>query len=164
VELTAIAEAARGANDVGLGAVAEKLDRALEEVAGATEALLMMLAAGKIDEALAGATPYLRAFGLTLGGAYLTKGVLAGRDAAGAAAAGDADAAVAGDAAGKVAAAGTAGAAGAAGAASDGRTATRLALARFFADNHLGEVGPLADSVCHGGKSVIGAAPELFAV
>ncbi|MBA3518106.1 MAG: acyl-CoA dehydrogenase C-terminal domain-containing protein, partial [Rhizobiales bacterium] len=39
--------------------------------------LLSCLETGKATEALAGATPYLRLFGLAAGGAYLAKGALA---------------------------------------------------------------------------------------
>ncbi|HSO46493.1 MAG TPA: acyl-CoA dehydrogenase C-terminal domain-containing protein, partial [Rhizobiaceae bacterium] len=39
--------------------------------------LLAALSAGRMDEALAGATPYLRLFGIAAGGAYLAKAGLA---------------------------------------------------------------------------------------
>ncbi len=52
---------------------AELLDNALNEVEEATNWLLTQLSDGKLDEALAGSTPYLRLFGLASGGCYLAK-------------------------------------------------------------------------------------------
>ena len=50
---------------------------ALDDLEAATAHLLALLEAGRTAEALAGATPYLRLFGLAAGGAYLAKGALA---------------------------------------------------------------------------------------
>jgi hypothetical protein len=54
-----------------------RLAASLDDLEAATEHLLGWLAAGKQAQALAGATPYLRLFGLAAGGAYLAKGALA---------------------------------------------------------------------------------------
>ncbi|ORE91224.1 acyl-CoA dehydrogenase [Stappia sp. 22II-S9-Z10] len=87
-ELRQIAEAARGANDLSLAGAARHLDTAIGAVEGAAEALRGALAAGEVDKALAGATPFLRAMGLTAGGAYLVKAALASENEAAAARAG----------------------------------------------------------------------------
>jgi alkylation response protein AidB-like acyl-CoA dehydrogenase len=80
-ELRAIAEKARlragTANAPDLGETGERLAAAIADLEAATEWLLATLAAGRQAEALAGATPYQRLFGLVLTGAYLAKGALA---------------------------------------------------------------------------------------
>jgi acyl-CoA dehydrogenase len=80
-ELRAIAEKARlragTANAPDLGETGERLAAAIADLEAATEWLLATLAAGRQAEALAGATPYHRLFGLVLTGAYLAKGALA---------------------------------------------------------------------------------------
>jgi len=53
------------------------LDSALADLEQATCWLLARLAEGRSAEALAGATPYQRLFGLALTGCYLAKGGLA---------------------------------------------------------------------------------------
>jgi len=72
-ELSGIAEAARGANAPDLGGVAAALDAAIGAVSAAAGKLRAALGAGRTDQALAGASPFLRALGLTAGGAYLAK-------------------------------------------------------------------------------------------
>ena len=81
-ELRAIAEAARGANALSLGQAAGVLDTAIDAVERAAAALRTALAGGELDRALAGATPFLRALGLTAGGAYLAKAAVVGGDGA----------------------------------------------------------------------------------
>jgi hypothetical protein len=80
-ELREIAEKARlragTANAPDLGETGERLAAAIADLEAATEWLLATLAAGRQAEALAGATPYQRLFGLVLTGAYLAKGALA---------------------------------------------------------------------------------------
>ena len=76
-ELRNIVESVRGANHDTFGGTADFLDGALNEVAEATDWILSRLEAGETDAALAGATPYLRLFGLAAGGCYLAKGGLA---------------------------------------------------------------------------------------
>ena len=50
---------------------------ALDDLTEATRFLQKLLADGRSDAALAGATPYLRLFSLAAGGAYLARGGLA---------------------------------------------------------------------------------------
>ncbi|MGA1800879.1 acyl-CoA dehydrogenase [Rhizobium sp. HT1-10] len=76
-EMQAIATAVENSAIEGLGATAGKLQQALADLTAATEWLLAMQAEKRIEEALAGATPYLRLFGLSLTGCYLAKGALA---------------------------------------------------------------------------------------
>ncbi len=77
-ELREIADKVRGANHPEFGDTAGKLTRALDEVETATDWMLAGLKDGRIAEVLAGATPYLRLFGLAAGGAYLAKAGLNG--------------------------------------------------------------------------------------
>ncbi len=79
-ELRAIAEQARGANREDFGQLGMRVAASLDDLEGASSHLLALLQAGKMAEALAGAAPYLRLFGLAVGGAYLAKGALAARD------------------------------------------------------------------------------------
>jgi acyl-CoA dehydrogenase len=80
-ELRADVDALRQSNLPGLGRSADRLDAALNDLEGATRFLQKAQADGKTVEALAGATPYLRLFGLASGGAYLARGAVAGGDA-----------------------------------------------------------------------------------
>jgi len=77
-ELREIVEQVRGSNSAGFGTTAELLDTALDDVEETTDWILNQMAAGEMDQALAGATPYLRQFGLAAGGCYLAKSGLAG--------------------------------------------------------------------------------------
>jgi acyl-CoA dehydrogenase len=79
-ELRMIASAVRASNIGGFGHTAEALSAALDDLQAATDWLLAALAAGKVEDALAGATPYQRLFGLALTGCYLAKGGLAATD------------------------------------------------------------------------------------
>jgi acyl-CoA dehydrogenase len=81
-ELRADAEALRNSNLPGLGRTADRLETALDDMEAATRFLQKALADGRMPEALAGATPYLRLFGLASGGAYLARGAVAGGDVA----------------------------------------------------------------------------------
>ena len=76
-ELKAIAGAVRSSNLDGFGTTADRLDSALADLEQATSWLLARLAESRSAEALAGATPYQRLFGLALTGCYLAKGGLA---------------------------------------------------------------------------------------
>ena len=57
------------------------LEQALDDLREATRYLQNALGDGRTDEALAGATPYLRLFALAAGGAYLARAALADGDA-----------------------------------------------------------------------------------
>ncbi|MBB4576155.1 acyl-CoA dehydrogenase [Rhizobium lentis] len=76
-ELKAIAEAVSRSNLDGFGETAARLDTAISDLEETTAWLLAALADGRAPEALAGATPYQRLFGLVLTGCYLAKGGLA---------------------------------------------------------------------------------------
>ncbi|MBW9115747.1 acyl-CoA dehydrogenase [Rhizobium cauense] len=76
-ELKQIADQVRHSNLDGFGATANRLDAAITDLGEATDWLLAQLRDGKAVEALAGATPYQRLFGLVLTGCYLAKGGLA---------------------------------------------------------------------------------------
>ncbi|RWX65099.1 acyl-CoA dehydrogenase [Mesorhizobium sp. M4B.F.Ca.ET.089.01.1.1] len=78
-ELKAMADAVRTSNIEGFGRTADNLDRALTDLDEATRFLQTLMADGKADAAMAGATPYLRLISLAAGGAYLAQGGLADR-------------------------------------------------------------------------------------
>ncbi|MEM9224348.1 MAG: acyl-CoA dehydrogenase [Pseudomonadota bacterium] len=75
-ELSGIAEAARGANALGLALAAKTLDEAIAAVRSAAADLRAELLRSP-EKALAGASPFLRALATTAGGAYLAKSALA---------------------------------------------------------------------------------------
>jgi len=79
-ELRAIAERAAAVNREDFGQLGARVATGLDDLEGASAHLLALLEAGKNAEALAGAVPYLRLFGLAAGGAYLAKGALASLD------------------------------------------------------------------------------------
>jgi alkylation response protein AidB-like acyl-CoA dehydrogenase len=76
-ELKAVADEVRTSNLQGFGRTAEALDRAYDDLTEATRFLQLLLTEGRLDEAQAGATPYLRLISLAAGGAYLARGGLA---------------------------------------------------------------------------------------
>lgn len=75
-ELREIAAKVRAVNDAAFGETAERLAAAITALEKATDWLLEAQGEYRLAEALAGATPYLRLFGLTLTGAYLAKAAL----------------------------------------------------------------------------------------
>lgn len=77
-ELRAIADEVVSRTE--LGDTAACLSAALDDLDEATLYLQQALTEGRLTEALCGATPYLRLFGLAAGGAYLAKGALNGED------------------------------------------------------------------------------------
>ncbi|WP_157018267.1 acyl-CoA dehydrogenase [Mesorhizobium xinjiangense] len=79
-ELRTDAEAVRASNLPELGRSGEKIAAAIDDLEAATKHLQALLAEGKMQEALAGATPYLRLFSLAAGGAYLGRAAMAGKD------------------------------------------------------------------------------------
>ncbi len=83
-ELKQIADQVRHSNLGGFGATANRLDFAIADLGEATDWLLAQVRDAKVAEALAGATPYQRLFGLVLTGCYLAKGGLAQAPAGGA--------------------------------------------------------------------------------
>ncbi|AHG44301.1 acyl-CoA dehydrogenase [Rhizobium leguminosarum bv. trifolii CB782] len=76
-ELKEIADSVRRSNLDGLGEAAVRLDAAISDLEAASGWLLQTLADNRAAEALSGATPYQRLFGLVLTGCYLAKGALA---------------------------------------------------------------------------------------
>ncbi|CAH2401883.1 acyl-CoA dehydrogenase [Mesorhizobium escarrei] len=76
-ELKAVANQVRTSNLQGFGRTADGLDQALDDLSQASRFLQGLLADGRSDAALAGATPYLRLISLAAGGAYLARGALA---------------------------------------------------------------------------------------
>jgi len=75
-ELRGIVRALKATNDPGLGCTPVRLEEATESLARATEWLLSRLDKGP-DAALAGASPYLRLFGIAAGGCLLGQQALA---------------------------------------------------------------------------------------
>jgi acyl-CoA dehydrogenase len=80
-ELGDIVGQVEASNDPGFGTTASKLRDALSSLDRASRWLLERVATAPND-ALAGATPYLRLFGSALGGCYLASEALAARDEA----------------------------------------------------------------------------------
>ncbi|MCA3586565.1 MAG: acyl-CoA dehydrogenase [Methylocystis sp.] len=76
----AAAEAVSRLNDPAFGKAGQRLREAVDCLERATDWMLKTIAASPA-EALAGATPYLRLFGLAAGGAYLAEAALAAREA-----------------------------------------------------------------------------------
>ncbi|TAY50772.1 acyl-CoA dehydrogenase [Rhizobium leguminosarum] len=76
-ELSEIADGVRRSNLGGFGETAARLDAAIADLEQATAWLMKTLAENSTAEALSGATPYQRLFGLVLTGCYLAKGGLA---------------------------------------------------------------------------------------
>ena len=120
-ELRELVEQVRGANDDGFGNTAELLEAALDDVEATTNWLLENLANGSMDKALAGATPYLRQFGLASGGCYLAKSAMADKDA------------------------------------------SRIGLARYFAENFATECAAIRQTVTTGADSLLAAGEMLKA-
>jgi alkylation response protein AidB-like acyl-CoA dehydrogenase len=76
-ELQSDVETLRESNLPGFGETADRLASALADLDLATRFLQQAQADGRMEEALAGATPYLRLFGLAAGGTLLARGALA---------------------------------------------------------------------------------------
>ena len=77
-ELRGDVEAIRASNLAGFGRSADRIAAALDDLEAATAYLAEQTKAGNVDTALAGATPYLRLFGLAAGGAYLARAAVSG--------------------------------------------------------------------------------------
>ncbi|WP_271893015.1 acyl-CoA dehydrogenase family protein [Candidatus Phyllobacterium onerii] len=75
-ELRAVAEAVAASNSVDFGQTGQRLLAGLDDLEAASLWLQQALASGEISAAFAGATPYLRLFGLAAGATYLAKGAL----------------------------------------------------------------------------------------
>ncbi|MCT4656084.1 MAG: acyl-CoA dehydrogenase [Cohaesibacter sp.] len=80
VEMGIWAKKAAESDDDSLALCGDEMTESLEDLNFATEWLLSGMKEGKMNQVLAGATPFLRLFGLTLGGILMIKGALAARD------------------------------------------------------------------------------------
>ena len=76
VELGSWAKKAAESDEPSLSDAGEELTESLEDLNFTTEWLLSSLKSGHIERALAGATPFQRMFGITLGGCLMLKGAL----------------------------------------------------------------------------------------
>jgi alkylation response protein AidB-like acyl-CoA dehydrogenase len=76
-DLAGIAAATRASNRVTLGSGGARLEAAVAALRAATDFMIAAEAAGRTGDALAGATAYLRLFGLAMSGGLLLRGVLA---------------------------------------------------------------------------------------
>ena len=119
-ELAATVAALRTSNLEGFGRTADRLEGALDDLSQATRFMQKQTAEGRMQTALAGATPYLRLFALASGSVYLARGALASR------------------------------------------SAERIALCRFFAENLAGETRALRERVTDGAESLAAAAASLI--
>ncbi|MCA3600780.1 MAG: acyl-CoA dehydrogenase [Methylobacterium sp.] len=114
--------AARAINHPAFARIGHRLEKGLDALDRATDFMLASLGS-KPNDALAGATPYLRLFGLVAGGAYLADQALAAH---------------AGLGAGET----------------DPRHRTRIADARFFAENLVTAASGLETTILEGADSV----------
>jgi alkylation response protein AidB-like acyl-CoA dehydrogenase len=122
-ELRGIVGAVNTTNDPALGWTGMRLEEAVESLARATSWMLAHLD-NDTDQALAGATPYLRLFGVTTGGCLLAQQALAALRLG-----------------------------------ADG--ASRIALARFFAENFSVQAAGLERTVVEGAPGLIAADAAL---
>src|SRR5262245_15959581 len=76
-ELQKTVEEVRASNRPEFGRMGERLGETVAALAEATRWIGANLAQNKLEPAMAGATPYLRLFGLAAGGIYLARGALA---------------------------------------------------------------------------------------
>jgi hypothetical protein len=76
-ELQKTVEDVRASNRPEFGRMGERLGETVAALAEATRWIGANLAQNKLDAAMAGATPYLRLFGLAAGGIYLARSALA---------------------------------------------------------------------------------------
>jgi acyl-CoA dehydrogenase len=120
-ELSEVVDALRDSNLDGFGRTADNLEAALKDFLDATLFLQEQVSDGGLQQALAGATPYLRLFALAAGGVYLAKGAIADKSAG------------------------------------------RIALCRFFAENLVGETRALKERASLGAESLAAAATALVA-
>ncbi|MBZ9654209.1 acyl-CoA dehydrogenase family protein [Phyllobacterium lublinensis] len=79
-ELRSQAEKVAASNNPDFGETGKRLLAGLDDLEAASLWLQQALAKGDVSAAFAGATPYLRLFGLVAGATYLAKGALAGDD------------------------------------------------------------------------------------
>ncbi|MFC6489857.1 acyl-CoA dehydrogenase [Nitratireductor sp. GCM10026969] len=80
-ELRRDIETVRGSNMPELGDTAARLAAALDDLDASTGHLLRLMEEGRQEEALSGATPYLRLFALASGGVMVARGAVSAGDA-----------------------------------------------------------------------------------
>lgn len=80
-ELKTDVENVRASNLPGFGQTAECLDSAIASLENATSFLATALSEGRMQDALAGATPYLRLISLTAGGSFIARGAVSANEA-----------------------------------------------------------------------------------
>ncbi|PSH70692.1 acyl-CoA dehydrogenase [Phyllobacterium brassicacearum] len=80
-ELRAVAKSVAASNSADFGETGQRLLASLEDLETTSLWLQQALAKGKISAAFAGATPYLRLFGLAAGATYLAKSALGSEQA-----------------------------------------------------------------------------------
>ncbi len=129
-EIEELANEAKQSNDASLGVIGNNLSDAAEHLSAATEWLLENVKSAPND-ALAGATPYLKLFGIVAGGFYLAKGAVAAQ-----AQLQDGDA---------------------------NYLKTRIALARFFAENTLSTSAGLVAPCTRGAELLFALTPDQMA-
>ena len=122
-ELREIVVGVEASNRPEFGDTAEQIATALDDLDACKDWLLDQLGNDGLENALAGATPFLRLMGLAAGGAYLAKSALLS----------DAE-----------------------------NDHGRTALARFFAENMLGETIALRSTIMGGADSLIAAAKSAL--
>ncbi|MEX0344876.1 MAG: acyl-CoA dehydrogenase [Rhizobiaceae bacterium] len=79
-ELRQDIEAVRASNLPGFGQTADRLDDAVQALERATAHMMLFMSEGRMQDALAGATPYLRLASLTAGGCMLARGAVSSTD------------------------------------------------------------------------------------
>ena len=124
-KLRGTTDAVRAVNDPAFGTTAELLGTAVDSLGRATEWLLGQLGS-RPEAALAGATPYLRLFGIATGGCALADEALAAMRVNG-----------------------------------GSEPASRLAIARFFAEHLAVTAGGLEREVTDGADAILAAEPAL---
>jgi len=76
-ELRTTARQVQRSNRTEFGQMGERLEQSLDDLHTATVHLQALIVDGQSEQALAGATPYMRLFGLAAGGGYLARAALA---------------------------------------------------------------------------------------
>ncbi len=79
-ELKQDIEAVRASNLPGFGQTADRLEDAVQALERATAHLMLSMSDGRMQKALAGATPYLRLASLTAGGCMLARGAVSSNE------------------------------------------------------------------------------------
>ncbi|MFT6583782.1 MAG: acyl-CoA dehydrogenase, partial [Alphaproteobacteria bacterium] len=130
-EIRGILSALSEQNDAVSSALHQHLSAALDVLEAATQGLIDDSATG-VEKALAGATPYLKLFGITAGGAILARGALAAQQALTGA---NAD---------------------------TGFLNAKRQTAQFYAENILSQAKSLLPSILHGHRAILEFSEDQF--